>query len=96
MHPALNLFWNLKTTCRTTPGTTGFLSGTTLHLSPTFSQVVLRPGAAPGAILLKKKRASYANARLSSFDGTDKPRAPFRLLATRYSLLPTSSPGGAR
>jgi len=82
MHPSLNLFEYLKTTCSTTTGTTGFWSGTTQHLSPTFSQVVLRPGAAPGAILLKKKRASYANARLSSFDGTDKPRAPLRLLAT--------------
>jgi hypothetical protein len=77
MHPSLNLFEYLKTTCRTTTGTTGFWSGTTPHLSPTFSKVVLRPGAAPGAILLKKKRASYANARLSSFEGTDKPRAPF-------------------
>jgi hypothetical protein len=64
---------DLRTTCRTT----GAVSGTTRLLSTLFPLPVLGRGAAPGAILLKKKRASYANARLSSFEGTDKPRAPF-------------------
>ena len=62
---------DLRTTCRTT----GAVSGTTRLLSTLFPLPVLGRGAAPDAILLKKKRASYAIARLSSFEGTDKPRA---------------------
>jgi hypothetical protein len=52
-------------------------AGTTPVLSTTFSGVVLSTGSAPGAILLKKKGASYAIARLPSFDGTDIPCASF-------------------
>lgn len=44
-------------------------------LSVTFQPVTLRATLAPDTILLKKKGASYAIARLPSFDGTDKPRA---------------------
>lgn len=68
---------DLRTTARTARRTAGFLACTTPALSTIFSQPVLWGYAAPGAILLKKKRASYAIARLSSFEGTDKPRAPF-------------------
>jgi hypothetical protein len=46
-------------------------------LRVTFRLVTLSVTLAPDTILLKKKRASYAIARLSSFEGTDKPRAPF-------------------
>ena len=66
---------DLRTTRRTTCCTSGAVSGTTRLLSTLFPLPVLGRGAAPGAILLKKKRASYAIARLSSFEGTDKPRA---------------------
>ena len=52
-------------------------SGATPTLSASRAQVALSVTLAVRAILLKKKRASYAIARLSSFDGTDKPRAPF-------------------
>ena len=72
-----------------------FSFGVTLTLRVTFRPVTLSVTLAHDTILLKKKRASYANARLSSFDGTDKPRAVLRLLATHYPLLATS-PGGAR
>ena len=57
-------------------GATFFASVTPL-LSGSFRRVPLSVPIAGSAILLKKKRASYANARLSSFEGTDKPRAPF-------------------
>jgi hypothetical protein len=59
-----------------------FSFGVTLTLRVDFRPVTLSVTLAHDTILLKKKRASYANARLSSFDGTDKPRAPLRLLAT--------------
>jgi hypothetical protein len=58
-----------------------FSFGVTLTLRVTFRPVTLSVTLAHDTILLKKKRASYANARLSSFDGTDKPRAPLNPLA---------------
>jgi len=66
---------DLRTTARTAFRTAGFFARTTPALSTFFSRPVLWGYAAPGAILLKKKRASYAIARLSSFEETDKPRA---------------------
>ena len=51
-----------------------FASGTPV-LSGSFGRVPLSVPLAGSAILLKKKGASYAIARLPSFDGTDKPRA---------------------
>jgi hypothetical protein len=57
--------------------TTPFSAGVTLTLSVTFLSVTLSVTLVPDTILLKKKGASYAIARLPSFDGTDKPRAPF-------------------
>ncbi len=65
------------TTARTARRTTGILARTTPALSTTLSPPVLWGYTAPGAILLKKKRASYAIARPSSFAETDKPRASF-------------------
>ena len=91
MSPQNNLHCSPRATLRATVTP---VSATPL-LSVTSSQVALSVTLAPAAILLKKKRASYANARLSSFDGTDQPRAVLRLLATRYSPLATST-GGAR
>jgi hypothetical protein len=77
-----------------------FSFGVTLTLRVTFRPVTLSVTLAHDTILLKKKRASYANARLSSFDGTDKPRAPLvalnRRAPLRLRLLATDSPGGAR
>lgn len=52
-----------------------FSASVTPALSVTFQPVTLRATLAPDTILLKKKGASYAIARLPYFDGTDKPRA---------------------
>ena len=46
-----------------------------LTLSVAFGGVTLRATLAPDTILLKKKGASYAIARLPSFDGTEPRRA---------------------
>lgn len=75
MSPALDL----RTTTCTTLRTSGAVSGTTRLLSTLFSMPVLGRGAARGAILLKKKVGEEIALLLPppSFDGTDKPRAPF-------------------
>ena len=56
----------------TTPNTTGIPSPSTWY-SGMGARVVL----IPGALLLKKKGESIAIALPTSFEGTDKPRAPF-------------------
>ena len=56
----------------TTPNPTGIPS-----TSSRYSGVGARVGQILGALLLKKKWESIAIALPPSFDGTDKPRAPF-------------------
>jgi hypothetical protein len=75
--------------------TGAFFASVTPALSVTFRLVKLSVTLAHDTILLKKKRASYANARLSSFDGTDQPpRRSLRLqLVTSTAAQPS---GGAR